>query len=488
MARLFSVDKERDHYKEQLQKRDTELSNIKLLLDKKEEQLQIKEITLKTFREDFEAERKDRENAHNIKEEEIKKARKEMEKCKTEFNKRFSDTKQLLEAQVTKRQKQLEKQHAQLKRIETSKQELVLKYQETLETNKNLISKTRELEDKVTVLKGRIKEADESLRIAEVIDLKRDIGEGGNGVVKEVLLHGKICAAKVVHKLLIQNVGKKQFEYTKQKFLKECEIYSKLVHPNIVQFLGIHYPGPDDVLPWLVMERLATSLTSFLKDFNQEQVAVYVKISLLHDVTLGIQYLHDKGIIHRDLSSNNILLTKNLQAKIADYGVAKLVDPTIIKTHTRAPGTPIFMPPETLLLKPCYGTGVDVFSFGCIVIHTMIHQLPIPIDQVQTDPVSQKMKALSEIERRENYLKSMQSFPLLALTKKCLSNDSQSRPSIGKILEEIAQLLTTFETENSINLYVQFTMEIQKLKIMLSDKESRITKLNETLAMLQTNK
>ena len=298
-------------------------------------------------------------------------------------------------------------------------------------------------------------------------------------------MHGKICAAKVVHRLLVQNVGKKQFECTKQKFLKELEIYSKLVHPNIVQFLGIYYPGPDDVLPWLVMERLATNLTSFLGDFNQEQVTLHGKISLLHDVTLGIQYLHDKGIIHRDLSSNNILLTNNLQAKIADYGVAKSVDPTIIRTHTQAPGTTIFMPPEALALKPRYGTGVDVFSFGCILIHTVTHQLPIPIDQVQTDPVSLEMKALSEVERRESHLKSMQSFPLFALTKKCLSNDSRSRPSVNKILEEVAQLLDTFETENSLNLHVQYTMEIQKLKTLLNEKENKIVELNESLTALQ---
>ena len=94
------------------------------------------------------------------------------------------------------------------------------------------------------------------------------------------------------------------------------------------------------------MELLDCSLTGFVKKYDKESVSPFVKASIFCDVSLGLQFLHSRDIIHRDLSSNNVLLTKHLTAKISDLGVAKLVDPSGTKSHTVAPGTQHFLPPE----------------------------------------------------------------------------------------------------------------------------------------------
>ena len=319
------------------------------------------------------------------------------------------------------------------------------------------------------------------MELTDVVDLDIEIGSGAVGFVKEVLSYGTRCAAKDVHKLLIENVGKNQFEYVKMKFLKECDIYSKLSHPNIVQFLGIYNPSRDAKLPWLVMEKMATSLTTFLKRYSSSEVSLFVKVSMLLDVSLGIQYLHAKNIIHRDLSSNNILLTKYLTAKIADLGVAKMIDPSMNKTHTLAPGTQAFMPPEALSVNPRYSKPVDVFSFGCVMIHMLTHKWPTPLDATQTDPITKKLTALTETERRVEFLKVIpHSCPLKDMIYKCLDNEAELRLDIAKIVKQVAGLQASCEesrAEDVLVLHARLSMRVQEMEAALNEKEQIISKL-----------
>ena len=94
---------------------------------------------------------------------------------------------------------------------------------------------------------------------------------------------------------------------------------------------------------------------------------MYVKLSVLLDVSRGLWYLHGHHppIVHRELSPSNVyvLLTSQFVAKISDLGVAKVIQADSKKTKTRAPGTVNFMPPEALLETPEYGPSLDVSSY-----------------------------------------------------------------------------------------------------------------------------
>jgi len=157
--------------------------------------------------------------------------------------------------------------------------------------------------------------------------------------------------------------------------LKNVNTAVKLLQLNIVQFLGIYYPSADAKLPWIIMERMYIGLTGLLEKFPPEEISCFTKACILSDVSLGLQYFHGENVVHRDISSNNILLTKHLVAKISDLGVAKIINPNEPKTHT---GTYIFMPPEALSVNPQYGKLMDVSSLGCVMIHMLNHQWPIP--------------------------------------------------------------------------------------------------------------
>ena len=100
---------------------------------------------------------------------------------------------------------------------------------------------------------------------------------------------------------------------------------SSLRHPNITQFLGLCFlPGTQ--LPLLVMERLETSLDDLLE--HMPNLPLSLKRSVLEEVTSGLLYLHDRPspIIHRDLTSKNILLTSSLVAKITDMGNSRIIN------------------------------------------------------------------------------------------------------------------------------------------------------------------
>ena len=267
-----------------------------------------------------------------------------------------------------------------------------------------------------------------------------NIGSGTYGKVFEVEFCGRICAAKEIH--IGQEIRQKEFDATKRAFLTECVQSSTLSHPNIVQLLGVYNPGGQSLLPVLVMEKMQESLTSLVEKFPS--IPLYVKLSVLLDVSHGLWYFHNHNppIIHRDLSPNNILLTDQLIAKISDLGLAKVMQSQSKKTNTRTPGTVDFMPPEALLENPEYGTPLDVFSYGGVILHVVNQVWPKPLHFVTVDPKTKMPIGLKEVERRQEHIRKMTGTPvdLLYLVEECLSNDPTKRPPISEVSERMRKM------------------------------------------------
>ena len=306
---------------------------------------------------------------------------------------------------------------------------------------------------------------------------RKELGRGAYGKVYEVKYCETVCAAKEIHSILIEDVGETERRPTIESFLRECRQCSMLRHPNVIQFLGVYYPtgvgGANRMrLPVMVMEMMADSLTSFVD--KHEKIPVHIKYSIVHDVSLGLCYLHnhDPPIVHRDLSPNNVLLTAHHMAKISDLGVAKVIKADSRKTMTKAPGTVDFMPPESLVNSPVYGPPMDVFSFAGIILHTFNQQWPRPADSIQFDPKTRKMVALSEVERRQQYLHKMigEAEVLRPLVEECLDYDPAVRPTIATVCKRIKVSKDAYTKEcpqNVITLYhhnEQLRVEIEQLR------------------------
>ena len=270
---------------------------------------------------------------------------------------------------------------------------------------------------------------------------------GSDATVIELNWHGTCCVGKVLHPVFFQDSELSGMRRILTKFCKEINLLRELKHPNIVQFLGLYYRQSSPV-PIMVMEKLECSLTKLLDTYKKGSIPEYKAYSILSNVLRGLVYLHEvKQIAHRDLSSNNILVTSYLCAKIADLGSARVLNKpggwnTALQQLTIQPGTQDFMPPEALEDPPQYDLSVDVFSFGCVTIHLITHQWPRPIGQTS------KGKVISEFERRKNFIDRMgYAHPLLSVVEGCLQDAANGRPNSKQVLEHLQSIINKQQFE-----------------------------------------
>ena len=292
----------------------------------------------------------------------------------------------------------------------------------------------------------------------KIVQLSKDqiLGIGSYGKVCRAKCDDLVCAAKLMHETLFDPTAQqltaphREHRLPMRRFEQECEFLSTIRHPNIIQYLGI-YQDPATGLPVLLMELMDDSLTHFLET-SPQPIPYHVQVNICHDITLGLSFLHSNGIVHRDLSSNNVLLISNVRAKVTDFGMARLGDqnPRATQlTFTMCPGTDVYMPPEAVQEEPVYTEKIDCFSFGVIALQILTREFPKPGNRKRRVPVSLSglpndtiaEVAIPEIERRQNHIHAVDpDHPLLLVTLDCLNNKDLERPSAQQLCERVAVL------------------------------------------------
>ena len=276
------------------------------------------------------------------------------------------------------------------------------------------------------------------------ISVKDTLGIGAYGKVVRARLGKRPCAAKLLHDtmFIFDDPGQ---QIIVRKFKEECELLSSIDHPNIVKYLGTAQE-PRTGRPVLLMELMHESLTGFLER-SAVPLEYYSQFEICHDVALALAYLHSKSVVHRDLSSNNVLLTVDGTAKVTDFGMSRL-----IAMHSRAtpltqcPGTSVYMPPEALINTPRYFDKLDCFSFGVLTIQIATRQFPAPGDSCRyvddsKYPTGQVIVPIPEIDRRRKHIDLVEpAHPLLPLAIKCIKDRESDRPSALEICEYLAPL------------------------------------------------
>ena len=217
-------------------------------------------------------------------------------------------------------------------------------------------------------------------------------------------------------------------------------------HPNIVQFLGTARDPRSQRLA-LLMELMDESLTRFLER-STGPLPYHTQLNICHDVALALAYLHSNAIIHRDLSSNNVLLIgEGIRAKVTDFGMSKLIGMNPRMTPlTMCPGTQAYMPPEALVTPPRYSNNLDCFSHGVLIIQVFTKQFPNPTDPTTTVedarfPTGIIHVPVPERERRKEHIDLVDpNHPLLPLAFHCLKDRDTERPSADELCGRLATL------------------------------------------------
>ena len=294
------------------------------------------------------------------------------------------------------------------------------------------------------------------------------LGRGSYGAVYKAKCDQLMCAAKILHDELInkKNAG---VDAAIERFEQECEFLSGFRHPNIVQYLGTARCPERSKLPILMMELVNENLTTMLEN-AKHPLPFYLEVDICHDIALAIAYLHSNDIIHRDLSSNNVLITAGKRAKVTDFGMSRLVkksdSPPIL---TQCPGTMVYMPPEALKEPPDYTERLDCFSAGVLMIQVCSRQTP----------------TRGERQTHERMIRKMH--PLLPIAKICLSDNQYERPLAEDLCQRLAILQDGAEYKLSLlpsNADPKDVAELERQNKLLHkrlDQQDQQTKENDNI-------
>ncbi|CAO2834709.1 unnamed protein product [Amaranthus hypochondriacus] len=244
------------------------------------------------------------------------------------------------------------------------------------------------------------------------------LGKGSFGTVYEgISSEGFFFAVKEVS-LIEQGSQARQSIYQLEQ---EIELLSQFEHENIVRYLGT--------------DKVDSKLYIFLELVTQGSLAKLYQQYTLRDshvsaytrqILLGLKYLHDRNVVHRDIKCANILVASNGTVKLADFGLAKATRLNDLKS---CKGTAFWMAPEVVHNKnKGYGLAADIWSLGCTVLEMLTGKVPYaPLEFMQ---------ALFRIGKGEPpVIPEHLSNEARDFIRQCLRGNPQDRPTAAELLE-----------------------------------------------------
>ena len=254
--------------------------------------------------------------------------------------------------------------------------------------------------------------------------LERELGRGGMGVVylaREVQLD-RLVAIKVLPSALAERVD------IREQFLREARTAASLSHPNIVP---IYRVGERAGFVFFAMAYVkGETLGERLRSRGPLPAAAATR--LLRDVAWALAYAHGRGIVHRDVKPDNILIEADTErALVSDFGIALGVEATDDAPSGRVMGTARFMSPEQAAGETVDGRS-DLYSLGVVAYLALSGKLPV-------DSLSVSDAASQRVERRPAPLASVVSalpMPLSSVVDRCLAKLRDHRWDSGEALAE----------------------------------------------------
>ena len=250
--------------------------------------------------------------------------------------------------------------------------------------------------------------------------LERELG--GGGMSRVFLAEDTSLGRKVVVKVLPPELTA---GVNVERFNREILLAAKLQHPHIVP---VHSAGEMDGLPWFTMPFVEGE--SLRERLGRGPLGITESVSLLRDVAKALAYAHERGIVHRDIKPDNILITGG-SATVADFGIAKAISvsrtqassETLTQVGTSI-GTPTYMSPEQAAGDPDTDHRADIYSFGCVAYELLAGRPPF----VEPTPRRLLTAHMAEKPKPIGQLRADTPTALADLVMRCLEKEADARP------------------------------------------------------------
>ena len=252
-----------------------------------------------------------------------------------------------------------------------------------------------------------------------LINDRYTLGEllGSGGMAEVCLAHDEVLDRDVALKIL-KNQYAENHEFV-ERFRREARSAAALNHPNIV---SIYDRGSsEDGTYYIVMEYVpgGTLKERILREGPLDPSAA---VELGSQVAQALEAAHEKGVIHRDVKPQNVLLTDTGDAKVADFGIARAANATTTSQPNLVLGTAGYMSPEQAKGEPV-GPQSDLYSLGVVLYEMLTGELPYSAE----DPVALAMQHVNEPPRSPKEAKSEVPEALDTLTVKLLAKKPEDR-------------------------------------------------------------
>ncbi|XP_027356771.1 MDIS1-interacting receptor like kinase 2-like [Abrus precatorius] len=272
------------------------------------------------------------------------------------------------------------------------------------------------------------------------------IGEGAQGKVFKAVIQGQVFAIKKL-KCDAESIDIESIKI----FNREVEALTEIRHRNIVKLYGFCFKGLHLFLVNEHMDR--GNLHDMLRNDNEALDLDWPKrVDIVKGVAQALSYMHHDcvpPIIHRDISSKNILLSSNLEARVADFGTAKLLNPDDSSMWTNFAGTYGYAAPE-LAYSMAVSEKCDVFSFGVLALEVLKGKHPGDLVSLIQSNTGDQMINLPEIldprlsPPAPTNIQILNELALIAnLALSCLQTNPQSRPTMQSIAQQLDKRLPT---------------------------------------------
>ena len=285
------------------------------------------------------------------------------------------------------------------------------------------------------------------------VDAKAVKGTGSYGSVYVAQWHGSKVAAKRLHEIFFEALVTPESKMgILRSFAREVNMLVQLKHPNIVQFYGVYKSSGTRTLElssdtYLIQELMHCALD--VRNRQSPRLTLRHVVDIGKDIASGLRYLHERAqpILHRDLASKNVLLSTSGVAKIADLGVAKILEQGRKTPQSRLPGTELYMPPEVKIEGMPYDTLVDIYSVGVIFLEMSIGRDSRANEAFRVGS-DRSIVLTPEIERRSADFEALGNHPLKPVILKCLSR-REERPTARAISLLLSTLSNSKEYQSA---------------------------------------